>query len=302
MTVSPSPDNAPKRQTGSPLISTGISMDRFPMLRSLFDALANSMTTSMRDFSPSVLAFNTASLGADQAGDLLDALKDKALVAIYHAVAWDTHIALSVNRNCVSTLVEAAFGGDGSEPPATEARDFSGIELRLAKRVFEQAGRALETCFEPVRETEFRFVRTETDMDFVDIGPRTQMVVAMRLRLETLARGGELTIFLPVAALAPMRAAVVHKAEASEGGGDPDWTRRLSSEVQQSELHLRAVFKETGFTLSDIAGIKVGTTLALRSKLSSPLVLEANNHGLFNCTLGQSDGKYTVRIESGFDE
>ena len=67
-------------------------------------------------------------------------------------------------------------------------------------------------------------------------------------------------------------------------------------------MTVHAVIEEDGFTLADIAALKVGGILELKATAHSRVKLESNAEPLFWCELGQADGKYTLRVGDLIDD
>ncbi len=284
---------------GHPLVSAGMRVEKFPMLRLLFDNLAAQLSNATRRMASGTMTFSVANIHADKTGIVLDSLKSEAIAAVFRAPEWDTHVAVALDRAFLFTLVEAVFGADGSEKPTLMDRAFSSVEMRLAQKIFEHAEQSLQTCFAPIKRTAFQFDRIEANLDFVEIGPRAQMSVVSRLDLEVFGQSGSMYFLIPVAALAPLRPSLARNPADEPPPEDPRWTKDLNGEVQQTEISLRAVLREPGFTLGDVAGIKPGQVLELQSTLQSEVWLEAGESPLFACQLGQADGHYTLRISTG---
>ena len=60
--------------------------------------------------------------------------------------AWDARIMVGLDNKLVFALVEALFGGDGSEPPYAENRALTNIEMRVAQKTFDIIARALQAA------------------------------------------------------------------------------------------------------------------------------------------------------------
>jgi len=53
--------------------------------------------------------------------------------AIFSVPEWQSRVVFTIDRPFVYAIKELAFGGDGSEPPYSEARRFSQIEKRMSR-------------------------------------------------------------------------------------------------------------------------------------------------------------------------
>ena len=281
--------------------SAGISLDRMPMLRVIFDRLAMQCSENARQLSTAPAYFSVHSIKTERIGKILEAAEGKVVVAVLHVQAWDARIMVGLDNKLVFALVEALFGGDGSESPYIENRTLTNIEMRVAQKTFDLITRALHKAFSVIEETHFKFERIETRMDFAVVAPRNNFAVLAKLNLRVLGRAGEFFVAIPQAALNPIRQSLTADRSNDAATPDPRWSKQIKTEVGKAEVMVQAIIEEDGFTLGDIAALKVGNVLQLKATPKSRVKLECNSEPLFWCQLGQAEGKYTLRVDDIVD-
>lgn len=300
--TAPNPQTEMRREGSEPLLdSAGISVDRMPMLHVIFDRMTTQCSESLRQFSSAPAYVTVSSMKTERVGNILESYDGRAVVAVLHAQSWDARVMFGLENKLVFTLVDALFGGDGTEMPYTENRALTNIELRMGQKILDLVSRALQASFSSVIETRFKFERLESRMDFAVIAPRNSFAVITRVNIRVLGRSGELFIVIPQAALTPIRQNLSRDLSNEVSIPDPFWSKQIKSEVGRAEVTVRAVIEENGFTLADIADLRVGNILELQATSRSRVKLEGNSEPLFWCHLGQSEGKYTLRIEDFVD-
>jgi flagellar motor switch protein FliM len=282
------------------LDSGGISLERMPLLQVIFDRIATQCSESLRQLSTAPAYTTVSSIIIERIGTILDTLEGRGVVGVFHAQAWDSRIMLAVENKFVFTLVEALFGGDGSEAPYGEFRPLTAVEVRIAQKTFDVVVRALQVGFAEVGRTNFKFERIESRLDFAVIAPRPSFAVVAQLNIRLLGRTGEILVVIPQAALKPMRQNLAHDL-VNDTAPDPQWSKQIHNEVGRAEVVVHAVIEEEGFTLGDIAALRVGQILQLEATPQSRVRLESNNQALFWCHLGQAGGFYTLRVDESFD-
>ena len=62
---------------------------------------------------------------------------------------------------------------------------------------------------------------------------------------------------------------------------------------------MKAVLRQTGLSLRDVAGFAVGDVISLRTSGRRQVVLECDEYPVFSGKLGHSDGHYAVQVEAG---
>jgi flagellar motor switch protein FliM len=294
---------APARDSLSDILleQAGLSLERLPMLHVIVDRMANQCSESLRQLSATPAYLQLDELATGRIGDILDAY-GAGVAAVYHSRELDSQILIGLDRAFLFTLVEALFGGDGSEPPFKDDRALSTVETRVAQLMCDHAANALQASFAPVAAATFKFERMETRMDFAVIGRRNNHAVVAHIVLQALERTGRLFIVIPQTALNPIRQNLARDVTAEVSARDPRWTKLLEAEVARTTVSLRAVIDEPGLTLADITSLKVGEVLKLRATPRTPVKLEAQDQSLFLCELGQADGFYTVCVEDRIDQ
>jgi flagellar motor switch protein FliM len=296
------PPDAPAARAAERLLdSAGVSIDRLPMLHVVFDRMATALADNLRQMSASPAYFSVGTLESARIGDVLESYESRAIAAIFHAVEWDTRILVGLDRAFVYAMIEALFGADGAEPPVHDERPFSNIETAMATAIFERLVKVLEVTFDTVAETGFRFERVETSMDYAVIGRRNNQAVVAKLMLEALGRGGEMFIVIPQSALSPVKRSLAHANASEVAPRDARWSKQIQSEVQRTEVSLRAILEERQMTLEEVAALRVGQVVELQATPRSRVKLECQNQVLFYCELGQVDGSYTLKIDDPID-
>ncbi len=284
------------------LDAAGLSIDRLPMLHVIFDRMGTLCAEGLRQLAASQAFYSLSSIETGRIGDVLEMYEGMAVAGVFHVPMWDSHIIVGFDRDFVFTMIEALFGADGSEPPVDDERSFSNIELRVAQAIFEQMQKALHTSFSLVSDTPFKFERQETRMDFAVIGRRNNLAVTAKFLLQALNRGGEMFVIIPQAALTPMRQALARTTPVETTGRDPNWQRQIRTEVNRTQVQVRAILEERHYPLGEIAEFKVGQVLKLQATPRTLVKLESADQPLFWCHLGQSEGSYVLRIEDHINQ
>ena len=88
-----------------------------------------------RDYcSPAFTAFVNQVVSGDS-WDLLEASADSVAV-IFYCREWDARILIGLERRFIFAILEAMFGGDGSEQPFDATRPFTALEMRIGRLVW----------------------------------------------------------------------------------------------------------------------------------------------------------------------
>ena len=281
--------------------NAGISIERLPMLRVVFDRMIAALTERIRPMATSHILFSVKEIGSGRIADILDRCDGNVIGAVFIVPEWDTRLFICLDRRFIITLFEILFGGTGEEWP-TEDRPFSGADHKIGQIILEHAAKALAVSFASIVETSLRFEGIESRMEFVAIGRRSNFSVVTRIEIQALGRTGEMLVLIPQPGINAIRQRLERDPAEESSARDPRWAKQMQSRLGRSEVSLRALIEEHQFTLADIASLRVGKILPLQATPQSKLKLECNDQTLFWCQLGQADGLYTVRVEESVDQ
>ena len=292
----------PKSLPNYLLDAAGISIDRMPMLKVIFDRMAVTCTDSLQPMAGTPCYFSVNGIANGRVGDIVKDYEANAVAAVLYAEQWDTRVLIMLDRDFVFTMVEAMFGSDGAEPPSDLERAFSNVELRVAQVLFERFAKALQSAFASISEVTFRLERVETAMASLAVGRSGNMSICANIMLQALYRGGQMFLIIPHSALNPLRQKLAHVVVSDGRAADPRWREQMESEVHRTEVTLSAVLDEKMISLEDVVKFKVGQVLELEATPRTLARLESNNQVLFWCQIGQLDGYYAMQVADPVDQ
>jgi flagellar motor switch protein FliM len=241
-------------------------------------------------------------MAADREEALLARLGPGALVAILQDPEWGCNFAALFRPDFVFTLVEAMLGADGGDAAFAEDRPFSTIERSLTKCFLDGFILGLNRGFTPMQPLELAFDKFDSRLDFVTLGARGEEAAAVRYKIEALGRSGEMHLLIPQRAISRVGAQLAEAPSAAPRRPDPQWARDFEERVTGAEIGVSAFTEVAGYRLGDIAGFRQGQLLTLPVNALQDVTLTAEGRRLLTCELGQSDGRYSLRVAGEYDE
>lgn len=284
-----------------PFEAPRLALDRAPVLQGVFERLAGMCGEGVRGLLPPQCTFMLNGLVSGTTWDLIESYED-GFGSVYYSPEWDTRILIGCDRRFVFSFVEAMFGGDGTEPGFENSRAFSSIESRAIKEIINVAANALQTLLTPIERTSLSFERAEAKLDFSTLGLPDAPAIMAQLVAQVFDGGGRLFVLIPQSALAPFRKRLEQQRPPEQPHHDPQWARQLLAEVGRADVRLDAVLPGPELSLAQVAGLRVGHLMKLKISTDGLLDLVSGEKTLFRCKLGQSRGRFTVRIEAEASE
>jgi flagellar motor switch protein FliM len=273
-----------------------LSIDKLPVLNTVIERMAANCVEEFREYcQPAFSAFVNQIVSGDS-WDLLEALSD-SIAVIFYCREWDSRIVIGLERRLVFTIIEAMFGGEGTEPPFEGTRPFTALETRIGKAVCDFAAKALESAFSSIYEITLEEERTETALEFTTLGQTSMMMVHAAVLLQVLDQGGVMYVLIPVSSLNPMRQKLERERKPVPASFDPRWTHALHNRISTTEVQVHALIEGKQIELGELARLKPGATIELEGS-GQDVILECEGDKLFRGHLGQSHGYFTVTVDA----
>lgn len=272
-----------------------LAPDRMPVLSAILERLATSATEYMRKLCAPPMVFLAGQPRLVRSHEQLE--RDADCIAMLFTVPeWDNLILIGIDRAFVTLLMEALFGGDGSETTPDTSRPFSALEVRVARALMDHLAVALGDAFQPVSKITLIAERTETRLTAQTLGAKASDIVIAGLSVQLFGEEGRLTIYLPATSLARFRSQF-ERTPFGSPASDPIWTKQLETELGQTEVRIDAVLGTLAMTLGDIARLEVGQLLDLGVTPGALITLEGGSDRLFTGRLGQTNRSFAVTVE-----
>lgn len=259
---------------------------RSPALAGLLDRVAVRLGAALSDLLGAPVSATRAA-SADWEGPWLRARFRLTAKSAMGNVLWEAGAAAALSRGDLHLLTDLLFGGDGGEP-LQPGRPVSALERHVATAVLARAADAVRDAFAP-------HLALHVAADGLEEA-QTRAAGLHSFRFNCGARTGSIALDLPPQALAALGEARPERPPAPPAA-DPAWAQDLRGEVGRAPVTVQGVLEEGGFTLADLAALRVGSVLTLQAGAQSPVLLSAQGRALFGGRLGQSSGAYTIRIE-----
>jgi len=277
-----------------------LEVERLHVLKGVLERLVTTLAERFRDYCNVPSSFFVNQMESGNAWDVLESYED-SIAGIYYSRQWDSKIVIGLDRRFIFSLIDAAFGGDGSMPPFESDRPFTSLEARLARSVFGIIIPELEDLLTPITPVTFELEKLETKLDFQILGQTDIPVIAVQVLFQILDNGGRMFMIIPQAALHPIRK-LLERTRALDGTTvDPEWQKKMQDGLASSDMLLKGVLEGPEMTLDQIAALEPGQILRLNVDTKSLIPLECHNERIFMCRLAQSKSQFALVIENPVD-
>ncbi len=294
------------RQGGQPgteklLEPPKLEVERLHVLKGVLERLVTTLAERFREYCNVPSSFFVNQLESGNSWDVLESYED-SIAGIYYCRQWDSRIVIGLDRRFIFSLIDAAFGGDGSMPPFESDRPFTSLEARLARSVFSIVVPELETLLNPITPVELDLEKIETKLDFQILGQTDIPVIAVQVLFQILDNGGRMFMIIPQSALYPIRKLLERQRALDGTSVDPEWQKKMQDGLASSTMMLKGVLEGPEMTLGEIAALEPGQILRLNADPKSLIALECQEERIFWCKLAQSKSKFALVVEQAIDK
>ncbi|SFS12941.1 flagellar motor switch protein FliM [Sphingomonas jatrophae] len=203
---------------------------------------------------------------------------------------------LAIEADFVTRMVDAFYGGSGTGPAATQAREFTPAEERLLGRIADTLVERLAETWSEVTPLEPQLAARETNIDYAGLvrGDETVVVQTLTVTPGTMAPT-RISIVYPFTALRPLEPLLAAKTHEESGPGDGEWRAQLTEAVMAVRLPVRSVLARPELSVAELMALKPGDVIPIT--LASTVPLTVAGRRLASGTIGEREGRAALMIE-----
>lgn len=201
-----------------------------------------------------------------------------------------------IESKLLYALVDSFFGGSDSPYTKVEGKDFTQIEIKIARRVVLLAIDDLEKAWEPVYPLKIGYSRTEINPQFVAVVPPSDVVIATTFDVELEKVSGTVKLVIPYATLEPIKSKLSVGFQSEQLEVDFIWINRIKEKVMQTEANMLVRLGEADITARDLVNLEVGDVIQLNTDATTPLDILVEGIPKFRGVPGLLKGNRAIKI------
>ena len=201
-----------------------------------------------------------------------------------------------VESKLLYALVDSFFGGNDVPYTKIEGKDFTPIEIKIARRLVMTAIDDLEKAWEPVYPLKIGYSRTEINPQFVAIVPPSDVVIATTFDVELEKVSGTIKIVIPYSTLEPIKSKLSVGFQSEQLEVDVIWINRIKEKIMQTNANLLVRLGTADITVRDLLELEIGDIIQLGSDATMPLEVLVEGKPKFKGIPGLSKGNRAIKI------
>lgn len=235
-------------------------------------------------------------------GDFNSLLAPPTTVCVMSLGKAGSQALLVLEPGLSDAMIAAALGDksgkkDETPPSADGRREMTNVERKVLTRLLAMFTEGMAQAWEPVLPFKPEIARFESDPRLAAIAPVNDAAVLCSFELDGAIRG-LIQLAMPYTAIEPAKKALMSPPKMN-GSADSSFAVRLSEEINQTEVELRAVLGKTKLTLRRLLDLDPGALVMLGTSEGVSLPVFVQGRAKFTGQPKVEGGALCLEIDRG---
>lgn len=229
-------------------------------------------------------------------------INNPSCIFIFDIKETEGRAILESTPEMVLAIVDRLLGGSGTKVEVK--RGITPIEQRLIRPIINQALKNLSTAWNPVQHLNFSLSDFESNPDFVQIAPASEIVIIISFQIKIGEDSYLMNLCYPSFALDEVIARLnIQYYSTLQMSKDKHQTREnISRQLAQTRLPLRATLGTTRISVSDLLHLEEGDVLVLDNSVDDDLPVYVDKRLKFRGRPGVSNEHIALKITDVIDQ
>ena len=278
------------------------SKEHLRTLANIFENFSRTVSSFLTGYLRSGVTIEVANYEQVQFKEVSMALYNPVILAMTELTPLKGTVMIELSNSLGYTIIDRILGGEGNSLSAM--RDFTEIEAVLLERVFTQMIAHLTDAWANIIELRPRLTRLETNSQFAQIMPPSDMVAFIVLKVKIGNSEGVLNFTLPYLVLE----SIMDKLKTNflftqHDVGDAEMFRmKLEDKLERTFVAVSAVVGKTNIMVTDFVNLQRGDVIKLDSFVNSDLEIRVGNLKKFYARPGTNRGRYAFQISKQIED
>lgn len=269
---------------------------RMPTLDIIHDRFIRLFRVSLSAALRKVANIGVNSSGPIKFGEFMNSLPLPSCLNILRLEPLRGSAVMVIESKLLYALVDSLFGGNDVPYTKIEGKDFTPIEIKIAKRIVMSAIDDLERAWGPVFPLKFNYSRTEINPQFVAVVPPSDVVISTSFDVELEKMSGSIKLVIPYSTLEPIKSKLSVGFQNEQLEVDHIWINRIKSQLLGTSVNMSVLLGHSWITLQDLMNLKKGDILLLDRDADKPLDALIEGMHKFRVVPGVLKGAKAVKI------
>jgi flagellar motor switch protein FliM len=183
----------------------------------------------------------------------------------------DAMAVMELSPQLVLAIIARLLGG--TSEGKVQSRSITRIEQNIIKGIVMRALMDLAKAWQTITDTKFRLERYETEGDFMQIAPTSEIVLVVSFEITIGEQKHLMNICFPTFALEDVLAKlnVQNFGNVAKTAEHAEWTQSLLKKIESTTVPATCILGETQLTLQQLVELEVGDVLLTTTPINGEL-------------------------------
>lgn len=281
---------------------TKFSKEHLRTLEIIFEHYGRLISTNLPVYLRKNIQVSVASSETVAFSEFSNALSNPVILGILNFTPLNGNVIIELSTNLGYAMIDRMLGGDGA--PLERVREFSEIELSIISRIMTLFTQLLRDPWKNVVDLAPVLSRLETNPQFAQVVPPTDMVAIVTLNMTIGEVEGYVNVCLPFFTLEEVMDKLNTKFWFStmQENHDEHYEEYLEAMIRRVDVPVKAILGKSVISVSDFIGLQVGDVIRLDTKVDTDMDVYVGNIRKFTALPGANEEAYAVRVTSVIHE
>ena len=269
---------------------------RMPTLDIIHDRFIRLFRISLSAALRKVANIGVNSSGPIKFGEFMNSLPLPSCLNILRIEPLRGSAVMVIESKLLYALVDSLFGGSDVPYTKIEGKDFTQIEIKVARRIVMSAVDDLEKAWAPVFPIKITYSRTEINPQFVAIVPPSDVVISTAFDVELEKMSGSIKLVFPYSTLEPIKSKLSVGFQNEQLEVDHIWINRIKTQLMGTSVNMICNMGNCWINLRDLMELSKGDVLILDRDSDKPLDIVVEGIHKFKGVPGIIRGNKAIKI------
>jgi flagellar motor switch protein FliM len=269
---------------------------RMPTLDIIHDRFIRLFRISLSAALRKVANIGVNSSGPIKFGEFMNSLPLPSCLNILRIEPLRGSAVMVIESKLLYALVDSLFGGSDVPYTKIEGKDFTQIEIKVARRIVMAAVDDLEKAWAPVFPIKINYSRTEINPQFVAVVPPSDVVISTAFDVELEKISGSIKLVFPYSTLEPIKSKLSVGFQNEQLEVDHIWINRIKSQLMITSVSLVVNLGNCWVNVKDLMELSKGDVLILDRDADRPLDILIEGIHKFKGVPGIIRGNKAIKI------
>lgn len=274
-----------------------VSKDQMRALEALHEGFGRNFGAALSGYLRTIIEVSVAHIEQLTYSEFIHSLPNPTCFNLLKADQLDGQLCLEISPLIIYPIIDRLLGGSNAELFIPQ-RPLTQIEQRLVQRITDRATHHLSEAWTNLTPATFKVEDFESNPQLVQIVPPNETVVVIGFELKMGNRAGTMSLCIPYNVIEPIMGVLAAQNWFSyqKKTGHEDHARKLTKNVNNAPVEVRAFLASTTIRLSELMGLQVGDVITTDKECTRDVLVQVEGRNKFLGQIGQYRGARAIRV------